>query len=78
MDTEDLTSSAGLNPRRSNSMGSLADSDSYMNSVWPRVATTSTQVCVMRWVVYFLQPRVVKVASNIRAYTLVTMTRSEV
>ena len=48
MDTDGLSASAGLNPRRSNSMGSLADSDSYMNSLWPRVATTSTQVCKMK------------------------------
>ncbi len=36
--------SSGLNPRRSNSLGSLSDPDCYMNSLWPRAATSSNQV----------------------------------
>ena len=37
-------SNGGLNPRRSNSLGSLSDPDCYMNSLWPRAAATSNQV----------------------------------
>lgn len=36
---------AGFNPRRSNSLGSLSEPDCYMNALWPRLVTTSIQVC---------------------------------